>query len=87
MGYSRVFGYLRGVSHGQCHVLAGSFGFSFSFSVSFSFSFGGGTGSAFFLKGGQDYGGAPAKPVREWAREIHALARLAQGQRKQSSND
>ena len=46
-----------------------------------------GTGSSFVLEGGQDYGGAPAKPVREWAREIHALARLAQGQRKQGSND
>jgi UDP-3-O-[3-hydroxymyristoyl] glucosamine N-acyltransferase len=46
-----------------------------------------GTGSSFLLEGGQDYGGAPAKPVREWAREIHALARLAQGQRKQGSND
>lgn len=45
-----------------------------------------GTGSAFFLEGGQDYGGAPAKPVREWAREIHALARLAKP-RKQGSND
>ena len=31
-----------------------------------------GTGSAICLEGGQDYGGAPAKPVREWAREIHA---------------
>ena len=45
-----------------------------------------GTGSAFFLEGGVDYGGAPAKPVREWAREIHALARLAKP-RKQGSND
>jgi UDP-3-O-[3-hydroxymyristoyl] glucosamine N-acyltransferase len=45
-----------------------------------------GTGSAFFLPGGQDYGGAPAKPVREWAREIHALTRLAK-QRKQDNND
>ena len=36
-----------------------------------------GTGSRILLEGGQDYGGAPAKPVREWAREIHALARLA----------
>jgi UDP-3-O-[3-hydroxymyristoyl] glucosamine N-acyltransferase len=45
-----------------------------------------GTGSAIFLEGGQDYGGAPAKPVREWAREIHALTRLAK-QRKQASND
>jgi len=43
-------------------------------------------GSAFFLEGGQDYGGAPAKPVREWAREIHALARLAKP-RKQGDND
>ena len=45
-----------------------------------------GTGSAFFLEGGRDYGGAPAKPVREWAREIHALARLAKP-RKQNDND
>src|SRR5438132_13761207 len=49
MGCSRIFGYLRGVSHGQCHVLAGSFGFSFSFSFSVSFSLGGGTGSVFGL--------------------------------------
>jgi len=45
-----------------------------------------GTGSSFLLEGGQDYGGAPAKPVREWAREIHALARLAKP-RKQGSDD
>lgn len=36
-----------------------------------------GTGSRIVLPGGVDYGGAPAKPVREWAREIHALAGLA----------
>jgi UDP-3-O-[3-hydroxymyristoyl] glucosamine N-acyltransferase len=29
------------------------------------------------LAGGQDYGGVPAKPVREWIREIHTLARLS----------
>ena len=29
------------------------------------------------LAGGKDYGGVPAKPVREWIREIHTLARLA----------
>jgi UDP-3-O-[3-hydroxymyristoyl] glucosamine N-acyltransferase len=45
-----------------------------------------GTGSAIYLEGGIDYGGAPAKPVREWAREIHALARLGK-QRKQDKND
>jgi UDP-3-O-[3-hydroxymyristoyl] glucosamine N-acyltransferase len=45
-----------------------------------------GTGSAIFLEGGVDYGGAPAKPVREWAREIHALARLARPP-KRGSND
>jgi UDP-3-O-[3-hydroxymyristoyl] glucosamine N-acyltransferase len=46
-----------------------------------------GTGSAFLLEGGVDYGGAPAKPVREWAREIHALSRLARGPRKQGKDD
>jgi UDP-3-O-[3-hydroxymyristoyl] glucosamine N-acyltransferase len=45
-----------------------------------------GTGSRILLEGGQDYGGAPAKPVREWAREIHALTRLAR-QRKQDKDD
>jgi len=45
-----------------------------------------GTGSAIFLEGGQDYGGARAKPVREWARELHAVTRLAK-QRKQNGND
>ena len=44
-----------------------------------------GTGSAIHLEGGIDYGGAPAKPVREWAREIHALARL--GKRRRQDND
>jgi UDP-3-O-[3-hydroxymyristoyl] glucosamine N-acyltransferase len=29
------------------------------------------------LAGGQDYGGVPAKPVREWIREVHTLTRLA----------
>jgi UDP-3-O-[3-hydroxymyristoyl] glucosamine N-acyltransferase len=45
-----------------------------------------GTGSAVYLEAGVDYGGAPAKPVREWAREIHALARLGK-QRKQDKNE
>jgi UDP-3-O-[3-hydroxymyristoyl] glucosamine N-acyltransferase len=29
------------------------------------------------LAGGQDYGGAPAKPVRDWIREMHTLTNLA----------
>ena len=45
-----------------------------------------GTGSRIFLPGGVDYGGAPAKPVREWAREIHAVTRLAK-RRMQDDND
>jgi len=45
-----------------------------------------GTGSRILLEGGQDYGGAPAKPVREWARELHAVTRLAR-LRKQDRND
>jgi UDP-3-O-[3-hydroxymyristoyl] glucosamine N-acyltransferase len=41
-----------------------------------------GTASGVVLQGGIDYGGAPAKPVREWAREMHALARLAKRRRQ-----
>ncbi|HEY2010732.1 MAG TPA: UDP-3-O-(3-hydroxymyristoyl)glucosamine N-acyltransferase [Rhizomicrobium sp.] len=45
-----------------------------------------GTGSGIVLPGGIDYGGAPAKPVREWAREIHAVARLGK-QRRQNKDE
>ena len=37
------------------------------------------------LAGGQDYGGVPAKPVREWLREVHAVNALAR-RRKQDDN-
>jgi UDP-3-O-[3-hydroxymyristoyl] glucosamine N-acyltransferase len=41
------------------------------------------------LPGGQDYGGVPAKPVREWLREIHALSSLVRGkgQRRRKRDD
>ena len=44
-----------------------------------------GTASRIVLEGGIDYGGAPAKPVREWAREMHAVARL--GKRRGQDKD
>ena len=37
------------------------------------------------VEGGQDYGGVPAKPVREWLREIHAVRQLLR-RRKQDDN-
>ena len=37
------------------------------------------------LEGGQDYGGVPAKPVREWLREIHAVSQLVR-RRKRDDN-
>ena len=38
------------------------------------------------LPGGQDYGGVPAKPVREWMREVHAVNALAH-RKKQDDHD
>ena len=38
------------------------------------------------IAGGQDYGGVPAKPVREWLREIHAVSQLVR-RRKRDGND
>jgi UDP-3-O-[3-hydroxymyristoyl] glucosamine N-acyltransferase len=35
-----------------------------------------GVPSGTVLEGGRDYSGFPAKPIREWAREIHAVRRL-----------
>jgi UDP-3-O-[3-hydroxymyristoyl] glucosamine N-acyltransferase len=37
----------------------------------------GGSQQGVELPGGQDYGGAPLRPVREWIREMHALTKLA----------
>ncbi len=37
------------------------------------------------VEGGQDYGGVPAKPVREWLREIHAVSQLVR-RRKRDAN-
>ncbi len=41
------------------------------------------------IPGEQDYGGVPAKPVRQWLREIHALSGLAHGRfrRRKDEND
>ncbi len=38
------------------------------------------------IEGGQDYGGIPAKPVREWLREIHAVSQFVR-RRKRDEND
>lgn len=38
------------------------------------------------IEGGKDYGGVPAKPVREWLREIHAVSQLIR-RRKQDADD
>jgi UDP-3-O-[3-hydroxymyristoyl] glucosamine N-acyltransferase len=38
------------------------------------------------VAGGQDYGGVPAKAIREWIREIHAVNRLAK-RRAQEPHD
>jgi UDP-3-O-[3-hydroxymyristoyl] glucosamine N-acyltransferase len=37
------------------------------------------------VEGGRDYGGVPAKPIREWLREIHAVSELAR-RRKQDDH-
>jgi UDP-3-O-[3-hydroxymyristoyl] glucosamine N-acyltransferase len=36
------------------------------------------------LEGGQDYGGIPAKPLKEWAREIVAISNLTKRGKKQT---
>jgi UDP-3-O-[3-hydroxymyristoyl] glucosamine N-acyltransferase len=39
------------------------------------------------LEGGQIYGGFPAKPVKQWRREVGALSRLAKGKRIKDERD
>ncbi len=38
------------------------------------------------IEGGKDYGGVPAKPIRDWLREIHAVGQLIR-RRKRDGND
>jgi len=38
------------------------------------------------VEGGKDYGGVPAKPVRDWLREIHAVSQLIR-RRKRDTDD
>jgi UDP-3-O-[3-hydroxymyristoyl] glucosamine N-acyltransferase len=38
------------------------------------------------VEGGKDYGGVPAKPVRDWLREIHAVSQLIR-RRKRDADD
>ena len=42
------------------------------------------TGVVGDLPGGQDYGGMPAKPIREWARELAAVSMLAKRGKKKT---
>ena len=46
-----------------------------------------GTYTGQVVPGGQDVGGAPAKPVKEWIREMHAIAQYAQRRGKRNEND
>jgi UDP-3-O-[3-hydroxymyristoyl] glucosamine N-acyltransferase len=40
------------------------------------------------IAGGQDYGGVPAKPIREWLREVHAVSGLVKNaRRRQDKNE
>jgi UDP-3-O-[3-hydroxymyristoyl] glucosamine N-acyltransferase len=39
------------------------------------------------IEGGRDYGGVPAKPIREWLREVHALSGLAKTRRKRDGDE
>jgi UDP-3-O-[3-hydroxymyristoyl] glucosamine N-acyltransferase len=38
------------------------------------------------LEGGRDYGGMPAKPVKEWIREMHAMTALIKKQKREGDD-
>ena len=42
------------------------------------------TGAMGYLPGGKDYGGQPAKPVKQWMREMAAIARLVERDKKKT---
>lgn len=42
------------------------------------------TGAMGYLPGGKDYGGQPAKPLKQWLREVAAVSRLVERDKKKS---
>jgi UDP-3-O-[3-hydroxymyristoyl] glucosamine N-acyltransferase len=69
---------------GDFVVLAGQVGVGDHTRIGDGARLAGRTGVMGDLEGGQDYGGIPAKPLKEWAREIVAISNLTKRGKKQA---
>jgi UDP-3-O-[3-hydroxymyristoyl] glucosamine N-acyltransferase len=69
---------------GDFVVLGGQVGVADHVSIGDGARLAGRTGVTSSLEGGQDYGGIPAKPVKQWVREMVAVSNLVKRDKKQS---
>jgi UDP-3-O-[3-hydroxymyristoyl] glucosamine N-acyltransferase len=69
---------------GDFVVLGGQVGVADHVSIGDGARLAGRTGVTSSLDGGQDYGGIPAKPVKQWVREMVAVSNLVKRDKKQS---
>ena len=69
---------------GDFVVLGGQVGVADHVSIGDGARLAGRTGVTSSLEGGQDYGGIPAKPVKQWMREMVAVSNLVKRDKKQS---
>jgi UDP-3-O-[3-hydroxymyristoyl] glucosamine N-acyltransferase len=69
---------------GDFVVLGGQVGVADHVSIGDGARLAGRTGVTSSLEGGQDYGGIPAKPVKQWVREMVAVSNLVKRDKKKS---
>jgi len=70
------------VTFGDFVIVGGNTGFADHASAGDFARFAGMSGVNGHMPGGKDYGGITARPVREWQREMFALAKLARGSKR-----
>jgi UDP-3-O-[3-hydroxymyristoyl] glucosamine N-acyltransferase len=74
------------VTLGDFVVVGGKVGFADHVTIGAGARFAGLSGITRDLPGGQDYGGIPARPVKEWIRELALLSKLAK-ERKRTTDE
>src|SRR5258706_467946 len=77
IGANAVIG--RGVTIGRDCLMGGKVGIADHVTIGDRVRLAALTGVGFNLEGGQDYGGVPARPIREWQRAMTAILRPSSG--------
>lgn len=80
-------GFSGSITLGDLVVLGGQVGIADHVTIGAGSTIAAKAGVTRSLDGGQIYGGFPAKPVKQWRREVGAVSRLAKGKRTKDERD